>query len=437
MDLFPYQETGARQLAGSRAHYLGDEPGLGKSAQVVTACDYARARRILIVCPASLKVNWAREFDKFSGTGRPVSIVSTGKDRLPTGPWGVTIVNYDLVINKHIHNQIRNIDWDVMDFDEGHALKNPFATRTRASLGEIGIVDSAEQVWLNSGTPVPNHPGELYPVLAKLHPKATRGMDYDTFLNYYCHTIPTTHGHKVIGNKPTISQLKADIASFMLRRKREEVLPDLPELRMGTLTVSNEKALRAIKEAEACLSLAAMVGDEDATDDMIDWVNDREISTLRKMCGAAKALALVEEIADELDGGLEQIVLMCWHHDTMDILSAGLEKYGVAKISGKTPNAQRQKEVDRFTAHSDTTNCRVFIGQILAAGEGITLTTANQMIIVEPSWVPKDNLQAMLRIMRIGQNNPCLVRFAALAGSIDEAIMAVAQRKANMIAELL
>jgi len=434
--LFPYQEEGARLLSKSKALYLGDDPGLGKSAQIASACDYAGAHRILVVCPASLKINWAREIAKFSLADLPVQIPGS-QDKLNTGP-GVTIINYDLIIRKEIHQQIRNNYYDVLAIDESHALKEPTSKRTRAILGEYGIADNAERVWLASGTPVPNHPGELFAVLSRLHPMATRRMNYDQFLNYYCYTKATEYGLKVLSNRSNIYQLKQDIASFMLRRKRADVLPDLPDLRIGSLVIENDKALASIRKyVGEHPEIEAYLDGEEATEAAMDWVDNAALSTIRKICGSAKAYALADEITEELNSGLHQIVLMCWHKDTIDILRQKLDKFGVAVVDGRVSMKKRQEAVDRFNDSQYTSNCRVFIGQILAAGVGHTMTGCQDMIIVEPSWVPGENVQAMLRISRIGQLKKCLVRFAKLAGSIDEAIMGSAERKAAMIAELM
>jgi len=434
--LFDYQEVGARALSGSSALYLGDQPGLGKSAQIATATDYARAERVLIGAPASLKQNWKRELEKFSIGDLPIQIINTGADKLRPGP-GVTIVNYDLIIRPAIHKQIRSADWDVMAFDEAHALKTPHSTRTRAVLGSNGIVHSADKVWMASGTPAPNDPSELYAVLHAIYPKATRGMSYNDWVRYYCVTRIDDRGNlKAMGNKPTIEQLKQDMAGFMLRRKRKDVLKQLPPLLIGSISVENPDALKAIRGyTRDHPDLEALLGGGDDPD-LEDELHEAEMATLRRMCGAAKAYALLDEIKSELDGGTQQIVLMCWHKDTIDILSENLAAYGVAVIDGRVPVTKRQAVVDRFNNHGYASNCRVFIGQILAAGVGHTMTNAHDMIIVEPSWVPSENVQAMLRIHRIGQLNKCLVRYARLAGSIDEAIMATAERKAAMLAEL-
>lgn len=439
--LYPYQDQGSDWLAERSAGYLGDDPGLGKTAQIITAADRVDARRILVVCPASLKVNWAREFDKFSTRRRPVCIPGS-QDLVPaTGPL-VCMVNYELAAGRGrqrplLHKRLSDQGWDVMAMDEGHALKDPASRRTRALLGQHGLYKNADHVWPMSGTPMPNHMGELYPYLAALYPQATRGMDYDRWLRHYLRVEEGAYGPRVLGNRSTITQFKEDLDGFMLRRRRWEVLKDLPDLRTARLTVENDSALAAINAVELDDEdhelLQALLGGE-VDDSALDAMDELYLATLRRLCGEAKAHALVDEVADELQGGVGKIVLMCWHRSTMDILQGGLARFGVARIDGSTKN--RQAEVDRFQNPDYSTSCRVFVGQIQAAGTGHTLTAAKDMIIVEPSWTPGDNLQAMLRIHRIGQTQDCLIRFAALAGSIDETIMAVAQRKADMLAEI-
>lgn len=435
---YPYQQEGSDYLAQRRTAYLGDDPGLGKTRQVIDAADKINADRILVICPASLKVNWLREFAKFSQRQRPTCIPKANEFVPDSGPL-VCVINYEIAIRPGLHWLLSEMQWDVLVCDESHKLKSTTAKATRAVLGEKGLYQHAAHVWLMSGTPAPNHAGELYPALHALYPDATHGLAYDQWLRRYCHVIPGTYSDKVTGHKPEIAQLKQALGDFMIRRKRSEVLKDLPPLRIGRMTVENEDALKAIEQAQRDDPLLAGLVGADVEEALENELDEMQLSTLRRLCGEAKAHALVPVIKDELDSGTEQIVLMCWHRNTMDVLHDGLTGYGVARIDGATKN--RQAEVDRFQSHAhtsqDATRCRVFIGQIQAAGTGHTLTAAQDMMIVEPSWVPGDNLQAMLRIHRIGQTGSCFIRFTALAGSLDEAIINVAERKANLLAELL
>lgn len=433
--LYPYQEAGRDELMFSRAKYLGDDPGLGKTAQIVTAAEGGGARRVLVLCPASLKANWLREFQKFSDIDAP-TLTPTKRDKIPKGPL-ICAVNYDIVVDKMFHGELARNQWDVLACDEAHALKNPASKRTRAVLGDIGLANHADQTWLASGTPAPNHAGELYPALARLHPTACRGMEYEEWLRHYFVTYDDGYSLKVVQNKPEIAQLREDLRGFLLRRRREEVLKDLPPFHTGVLTVQNDAALASIEAELAALPefelLLAMTGG-DTDERVLDALDDTASATLRRLCGEAKAPVIADIVAGELDRGTEKIVLMCWHHSVMDILQDKLGAYGVARVDGKTRDPQG--EVDRFQDIRNTTNCRVFIGQIRSAAEGHTLTAACDEILVEPDWVPRNNTQAMFRIHRIGQTKSCTVRFAALAGSFDEVLMRTIERKSRNLAEL-
>lgn len=430
---FPYQVTGAAFLAERTAAYLGDDPGLGKTRQVIDAADAVGARRILVIGPASLKVNWVREFERFSRYDRPVCVPNPRTYVPLLGPL-LCVVNYEIVPRAELHWLLLNGDWDVVAGDEFHRCKEPAALTTRAVLGEKGLHKASRHFWPMSGTPAPNHPGELYPTLAALYPQAVQGMDYVTWLRHYCHTAPGTYKERVVGLRPEIWQLRQHLDRFMIRRRREDVLPDLPALTTSVWHIEDDKALAAVRKAmkdapedERDEQLLALLGDETVDDYLLETIDETAMSTLRRLCGEAKAHLLVDLLAEELDHGQDKVVLMCWHRSTMDILQAGLERFGVARIDGATKN--RQAEVDRFQDSAYSTSCRVFIGQIQAAGTGHTLTAAHNMVIVEPSWVPGENFQAMLRINRIGQLYPCLVRFACLAGSLDTAIMTTSERK--------
>ena len=133
MNLFPYQIEGAAFLAARKYALLADEMGLGKSGQAVAACDRGNAKRILVLCPASVRYNWDREFGRFSPRGRPSALLLTGKD--PICPDGVTVCSYDLLRVKAVHKLLMAQTWDVLILDEVHYLKSKLAARTRAVFG--------------------------------------------------------------------------------------------------------------------------------------------------------------------------------------------------------------------------------------------------------------------------------------------------------------
>jgi SNF2 family DNA or RNA helicase len=423
MQLFPYQVEGAKFLASVKRGLLADEMGLGKSAQAIAACDElgARDRCVLVVCPASLRENWKREFKRFSVKGiTPIVVSYNSANAICTEP-------------------PPGDQWDVLILDEAHYLKNHKAKRTKAIFGEKcdgegGLVSRAAHVFCLTGTPTPNNPSELWSMLRAVMPAAIerpmkndklKPMAYWPFVEKFCVTQDTGFGIKIIRGK-NLSELKQRIAPFVLRRKKDEVLKDLPPIRFDTLALEGKfpreaaGELRMIAEAlekEGVAGLKAI---------------GPHVAQLRRLTGMAKVPAAMEWISDFLEGGESKLVVFVHHRDVMAELYTAFGPIS-AVVDGMTTPAMRQEEVDRF---QNNPRCRLFLGQIQAAGTGLTLTAASDVLFVESSWTPSDNQQAAMRVHRIGQRNACLVRFAMLAGSIDEDIQRAVMRKTTDIARL-
>lgn len=417
-DLFPYQVDGARFLATatSKGRLLADEPGLGKTAQAIAACEALGAIDVVVVCPASVKENWIREFDRFWPDHDHVTVVSyEGARRLvkdyESGP---TI--------------------DVLILDEAHYLKSRDAKRTQAIFGEpgyeSGLAERADHVILLTGTPTPNHPAELWPALNAVMPDAILGkngkpLPYWSFVQKYCRTRDNGFGIEIIGGK-NLAELRDRLAPFVLRRKKVDVLKDLPPIRFAELPLSSDFKMPP--------EIAALIPDvEKALEaDGIEGLKKiaPHVASLRRITGLAKAVPASEWIKDQLDGGMQKLVVFAYHREVLQALCVDAKRHGFdyACITGDTTN--RQYEVDKFNCMG---NCRLFFGQLVAAGTGINLTAASDSVLIEPSWVPAENEQAVMRIHRVGQNNACLVRVATLAGSIDERIQRAVLRKLETI----
>jgi len=212
----------------------------------------------------------------------------------------------------------------------------------------------------------------------------------------------------------------------MLRRLKAEVLPDLPEISFDPLYVEGRIGV-AGPEAELVREALA----KDGVDGLKRVAS--HVATLRRLTGMAKVEPVVEWVREWLEGCDRKIVLFAHHREVIQYLwqfFATQTGYHVAKIDGET--VDRQKQIDHFNDKA-----RVFIGQNTAAGTGITLTAASDLVLVESSWVPAENAQIAGRIHRIGQKNGCQVRFATLAGSIDEDIQRAVARKTADISAIL
>lgn len=418
-DLFPYQQTGAHFLATapSKGRLLADEPGLGKTAQAIAACDEMGARSVVVIAPASVREHWRREFEQFGKSGlRPV--VVTWQDVSD----GVGIKG----------------KFDVMIADESHFAKGHESKRTRVLYGEKcdgvgGLVSAVGTVMPLSGTPTPNHPAEIWPMLRALYPEGIthvsgRPMARTVFENRYCKFRDTGFGLQIVGGK-NLGELRERLAPFVLRRKKADVLKDLPPIRFAELPLSSDfrmppEIAALIPDIESAIEADGIAGLAKIAP---------HVASLRRITGLAKVNPVSEWIKDQLDGGMRKLVVFAHHREVLQALTVDAARHGFdyACITGDTTN--RQAEVDRF---QHIGSCRLFFGQIQAAGTGITLTAASDCVLVESDWTPANNEQAVMRIHRVGQNSACLVRVATLAGSIDERIQRAVMRKLETIDQL-
>ena len=441
MNLFPYQTEGVEFLSTRKHALLADAMGLGKSGQAIVACDKVDAQRILVLCPASVRYNWDREFGRFSPKGRPSSILLTGKDAPCMD--GVTVCSYDLLRVKSVHKKLMSQTWDVLILDEVHYLKTRTAARTQAVFGPTldgrnGLSGRSTHVWALSGTPAPNDPSELFVILKVF---GAWSKTYWDFVNKFCVGYDTGFGHKITGAK-NVPELKAIMAPYLLRRKKEDVMQDLPPIRYQDVILdpafgTHPDDKEAWRKAEDKVALELQEELQSFVDADTSMENPH-FATLRRLTGMAKVRPAAAMIAEELHHprGIDKVVIFAIHRDVIVYFHECLRAYNPVVVWGGTPPEKRQRFIEKFI-HNPT--CRIFIGNINAAGTGIDglQGSCSEVIFLESSWTPASNAQAVMRVHRIGQKKPVRVRFMALAGSIDEKIQVALRRKTSMLMEVL
>lgn len=423
--LFDYQKTGTDFLADNPAAFLADEQGLGKTIQVIAACDKLGLKKVVVICPAIAKINWRREFDKWSSVEREIKVFSYDK----------------MTQSKEVRNEIAKFEPDVLVLDEAHYLKNRQAKRTRYIYGQFcrgdGLVRFADRVWLLSGTPIPNDVSDFWTHLKAIWQYPLNFTDYTL---YFCKTWRGQFGLKVLGNKAErMGEFKTILSSIMLRRKSENVLTELPPLWWQDAVIEVDgwddmKHIENEQEREAVeLILQSAVTQDDVSNKLDDIAP--HMASLRRLTALAKAKPVAAQLAGELkDNAYDKVVVFAYHRAALEALREGLAEFNPAYIVGGMKASERQEEIDRF---QDDKECRVFIGQITACSTAITLTAANQVVFAEMDWVPAVNAQASKRSHRIGQSKPVIVRSFALANSVDEIVARTLGRKARMISEAL
>lgn len=418
MELFDYQKVGVEFLANRKRAMLADDPGLGKTVQVIKACDAVNARSVLIVCPASVVGVWKREIG--------IHRVANWEYRVTSFEKATGADNAQLLAGKY----------DVLVIDEAHFLKSYKAKRTHAIYGKScrgaagSIVSRADRVWVLSGTPMPNNSTELWTHLHALAPEtiiARHGRPY-TFFEFmlrYCRTMETGFGKKIIGSMRE-EELHEKLSKFMLRRRKKDVALQLPPLTFDTLEVEAKLDSNFTEEAEDIRKAL----EEEGVAGLRRLRVDGGVSALRRHTGLCKIEACARWVKDWLEANPDRKIVVFAHHtDVIEGLYDRLHVHSV-RLSGAT------KAIDRDRAVAKLQNdplVRCFIGQITAAGVGITLTKASDLLFVESSWVPAEMEQAAQRIHRIGQTEPCNVMFALIPGSIDEQIQWAVARKVATI----
>jgi SWI/SNF-related matrix-associated actin-dependent regulator of chromatin subfamily A-like protein 1 len=442
------------QLQDHRAVLLADEMGLGKTLQALLAAAQRDARRVLIVCPAGARRVWLNEIKRWLPSwadrivlvepGYKLTDIKTCLDRQTF----VLIVGYDEFSDRtsQLAHHLRARRFDLLICDEAHYLKNQ-SNRTQALYGHRGsgrgVQSAAAKVILLSGTPTPNHAGELWQHYRTFWPEAVkntagRSLSQIEFEDRFTRYRDTPFGRQMTGSKnQTI--LRHALRDKILRRRKDEVLAELPPLVLQDIPLAGPGQpaswLSGLKpETRALAAKLHYAAEHTSDDELLKTLRspDTAVATVRRELGLMKVPATIRWVEERL-ASADKLLLFAWHHEVIDHLARGLAEFAPVMVTGRsTPNA-RALAVQDFQSNPGT---RVFIGQILAAGTAITLTAASEVAIVEPSWVPGENLQAIARAHRLGQRDMVLGSFLYLPGTLDERIMRVFRRKATEISLL-
>jgi len=431
--LMPFQREGVEFLHSKDGRALiGDEMGLGKTIQALGFI-HSRPdlRPALVICPASLKLNWEREA-KVACPQLKINIISGKKlEVLPKAD--LHIINYDIVADRFADIVSANIQ--LMVLDECHFLKNRTAKRTKAILGAgakaPGLSKTPSIIGL-SGTPILNRPVEIYPVAKTLAPNEI--PPFMTFAMAYCGARHNGFGWDFTGSSKTDELHDLLTSTIMIRRLKKDVLQDLPSktrsvvpLQMGAkdakdyakaenhflgwLKLVNPEKIAAAQRAEALV----------------------QFQELKKLARNGKWSSVVEWLNESLESNGKMIVFAV-HHETIDNLMEALQGFNPVKVDGRDSQEKRQAAVDRF--QNDGT-CRLFVGNIKAAGVGLTLTAASAVVFVELGWTPGEHVQAEDRAHRIGQKSAVNIYYLIANGTVEEEIAGLLDRKQKVLDSVL
>ena len=419
-DLYPHQVEGVGFLLGRRRSILADDMGLGKTRQSVIAMTEAEPTGPwLVVCPASVKHNWVRELDLALGAAESWVV---GSDPPPRpGFTGWVVVNYDLL--KRDIDALLEHPFTGIVFDEGHYLKNHRAQRSRLARRLVVDRDIDPVVHVLTGTPLTNRPRDLFPLLQLVG--HALGHSFLAFAKRYCDGHKNDYGYWVTAGASNIAELSVQLQGIMLRRNKDEVL-DLPEKQRTWIEVDVDAEVRQrLNEAVGRF----LSGERDGRGRRLGIAM---FSGARRRLAVAKVPQTLDYVSGAVDQGEKVLVFSCFTHATRRFARA-LGEVAVT-ITGEVPTARRQAIVDRF---QNDDSIRVLIGQIHAAGVGINLTAARQVVFNDLDWVPANHWQAEDRTHRIGQTGTVNVTYMVARDTLEEFIRAILETKARIVDDVV
>jgi SWI/SNF-related matrix-associated actin-dependent regulator of chromatin subfamily A-like protein 1 len=425
---YNFQKEGINWLLNKDRGILGDDLGLGKTFQSIIAALETGCKKILVICPASLKLNWRKELMPFT---QDVSVITKKWE-----PARFTIINYD-ILPKYL-KEIEKYKVELLIADEAHYAKNSTSKRSKAV---AKIAKKAKRVWLLTGTPIANKPIDFYNLLKICSHEL--GKNKAVFGENYCGGVKTPWGFDYNGAS-NLKELHFKTKNIILRRKKEEVLDLPPKVRTPMyLELSNKrgydnalvdyyfyKSLKTDEEKSIAVMKREIFGDYEVEES--DRGNETlvELSALRKFTAVEKIKdgSTIELVDSVLDQG-KRVVVFTNYIDVID----GVKKHYDDKcvtLDGRLSLAERQERIDLFQSGQgpDVVVCNLAIAAV-----GITLTKATVAIMNDLSWSPSVMMQAEDRIYRIGQTDSVDILYPIYEDTIDDVMFEVLKEKIKNI----
>lgn len=424
-EMFPFQKAGLEFIEATGGNALiADQMGLGKTIQALSyIAAHPDQRPAVIICPASLKLNWEREAQTWLETDDDIQVVKGGKPKPPTGD--IIVINYDIL--KKWLPTLKEYSPQILIFDESHSIKNQKSARSKAAMELAEVVPHKI---LLTGTPVLNRPAELWNQLRIIDPMKYPDSSFFQWHKRYTDATQNRYGWDFSGAS-NLEELAQSLKPIMIRRTKDQVLKELPEKQRSSIfiPIDNKKEYQT---AERDL-LEWLVEQEgmDKKDRVSSVEHLARIEYLRQIAVKGKLKQALAWIRTFLEGG-EKLVVFATHKK---IISALMDEFSecAVKIDGSVSTEKRQAAADAFQGDD---NVKLFVGNIKAAGVGITLTAASNVAFLELPWTPADLEQAEDRCHRIGQKNAVNITYLLAQKTIDATMAAMVEHKRGIISQI-
>jgi len=419
-----HQKEAIQKLVENKKFILADDMGLGKTTSTIIAALESNSKKVLIICPATLKINWKREIENYSNKS---VYIAEGKNFSPDADF--VIINYDIIKNFHDtkkkgESQILDSNFDLVVVDEAHYIKNGTAQRTKLI---NDIVKSVDRLWLLSGTPMTSRPIDYYNLLNLVDSPTAR--NWMAYVIRYCQGYQFNAGGRKIWNvtgASNLEELRDRTSGTILRRLKEDVL-DLPD-KIITPVYLRLKS----KNYEEVMGEYYDWYDKNPDESKSLTVQFTKLTKVRQIIADEKISQTIELAENIIEQG-KKVIIFCNFTDSLNKIVEHFGKISV-KLDGSMSKPNRQHSVDEF---QDNEKVRVFVSNLKAGGVGITLTAAEAVIFNDISFVPSDMAQAEDRAYRYGQKNNVLIYYPIFDNSIEAVIYDMVNAKKQVISTVM
>lgn len=454
-DLEPkkFQQSGARFILKRNRSYIAADPGLGKTIMAALAINGMAETNdvaVLYISPSFLTYNVMEELEKWKMHNLVLQRIENGNDFF----FGdVVVVSDSLISNPLILKEIDRWAWiarnegkqTLLIVDEAHRFKEEGSSRTQALLGSesnrgatesciYGIVDAFEKVTYMSGTPMPNRPIELYPILRKSAPETINFMQKEEYGQKYCGARFNGYGFEYKGSTH-FDELAAKVKEKFLLRLKKSLLK-LPPVTEEILFVGQNPGAKITAFENKYLKEHSI---EDLMDVFLKQKHKLEdgiemhLTTYLRLLGLEKAAPTAEVVQDLMDNTGESVIVFGRYTETLETFCNKVSKHNPLLITGKVKDQERHKIKNKFQTDKGS---RIIVGNMDAMGIGYTLTKATRVFLLEPSWVPGVNRQCIDRAHRFGQSKEVFAQYVCYKNSIDRKLIESNLRKMNTIDKL-
>jgi SWI/SNF-related matrix-associated actin-dependent regulator 1 of chromatin subfamily A len=419
-----HQKEAIQKLVENKKFILADDMGLGKTTSTIIAALESGSKKVLIICPATLKINWKREIENYSDK---TIYIAESKNFNTEADY--VIINYDILKNFHDpkkknESQVLASNFDLVIIDEAHYIKNVTAQRTKLI---NDIVKNIDRLWLLSGTPMTSRPIDYFNLLSLIDsPVAKNWMAYAI---RYCQGYQFNVGGRKVWNvtgASNLEELRDRTLGLTLRRLKENVL-DLPD-KIITPVYLRLKS----KQYEEVMGEYYDWYDKNPEESKSLTVQFSKLTKVRQIIADEK-IAQTIELAENILEQDKKVIIFCNFTDSLNKITEHFGKAAV-KLDGSMSKPERQRSVDEF---QDNPKVKVFVGNIKAAGVGITLTAAEAVIMNDLSFLPSDHAQSEDRAYRYGQKNNVLVYYPIFENTIEGVIYDILNNKKQVIATVM